>query len=174
MKFNLRSVIRKSSTAQEAVERRDTAIFLALGCLAVAILFTVVSGLTRIDLFESMGMIMAVAAVGFFALWYFVRKDVHRLQNIFCQCGERFLFPGNVSYEIKGEQVSSGKSSDGKGVTSHISTTVTLCCKCQKCGTLHTFDSVFVTEKKELNEHGVVVRTKAYPLNEQLTDFFNK
>lgn len=68
MKFNLRSVIRKSSAAQEAVERRDTAIFLTLGCLAVAILFTVVSGLTRIDLFESIGMIMAVAAVGFFAL----------------------------------------------------------------------------------------------------------
>lgn len=173
MKFNLRSIIRKSTTAREAAEKRDTAILLALGFLAAGVLFAVLGGLTDVDLFETLGMFAILPAVGFFALWYFVRNEVHRLQNIFCECGERFRFPDDVSCEIKGEQISSGKKSDGTGVTSHTNTKVTLCCKCHKCGKVHTFDSAFVTEEKEMNHRGVVVRTKEYPLNEQLTGFFN-
>lgn len=173
MKFNLRSIIRKSTTAQEAVEKRDTAKLLALGFFAAGILFTILGALTKAELFDSLGGIAILPAVGFFALWCFVRKDVHRLQNIFCECGERFRFPDDVSCEIKGEQISSGKKSDGNGVTSHTNTKVALYCKCHKCGKAHTFDSVFVTEEKEMNGRGVVVRTKEYPLNRQLEDFFN-
>lgn len=172
MKINLRSIFIKPTTAQEATERSNAAKLLALGCLAIAIILTVLGGLTQVDLFESLGMIAIVAAVVFFYLWYRFKGAIHKLQNIYCQCGERFVFPDHVSYEIKGEQVSSGRDSDGKGATAHTSTTVTLCCKCHKCGKVHTFDSVFITRRVRSTEHGTSV--KEYPLPEQLTEFFNK
>ena len=174
MKLNIRSIIRKPSTEEEAIEKRDTAKVMALGSLGIAVFCTVLGAVIERDILESLGMIAIVAAVVFFALWCFARIEVFRFQNIFCECGERYLFPNHVIYEIKGEQISSSKDRKNNDVTSHTSTKVTFCCKCRKCGKVHTFDAAFVTEKRVFNEHGVLLSTKSYPLYKQLEDFFHE
>ena len=173
VKINIGAILKKPSNAQEAIEKRDTAKWLAIGGFAAAILLVVIGGITRLDIFETVAYLVVVAAVGFFAVWYFVRKEAFRMQNAICECGEKFVFPDNVSYEVKGEQVSSGRNSNGNGSTSHTSTTVTIHCKC-KCGKTHTFDSTFVTSKREMNQQGVVIRTYDYPLEKLLADFFKQ
>ena len=174
LKLNISAVFKKPASLREAVEKRDSAKLLALGCLAFAILCTVLGAAMGVDIVESLGMLAIVAAVVFFVIWYSSKKVVFKFQNIYCECGARFIFPNNVVYEKKGEQLSSGKNSDGKGVTSHISTTVTPLCTCPKCGKVHAFDSTFVTERKVYNERGVLMTEKAFPLDQQLAEFFNK
>ena len=172
MKLNIKSIIRKSSTVKEAIEKRDTAKTLALGCLAAAILCAVLGAIIQLAFLESLGAFAIVVAVIFFVLWLSARNEATRLLNIFCECGEKYLFPQHTTYEITGEQLSSGKNSNGKGVASHISTKVAFCCKCAKCGKIHTFNTSFVTERKVYNERGVLMTTKSFPLEKQLADFF--
>lgn len=172
LKINIRSLFKKPVNAKEAAERKDTAKLLALGCLLAAILLTVVASILKVDFFESLGMFMIVAAVGFFAVWYFVRGDVKRLENTFCACGKKFRFPENVTYEITREQPSRGTTNKGT-ITNSMTAYVTVTCKCD-CGKTHRFDHAFVTERSENNKYGAVLYEKKYPLEESLAGFFRE
>ena len=174
MNFNLRALFRKTTSLQEATEKKDTAKLAGLGLLGAAIVFTVLSALLHIDFLESLGMIAIVAAAVCFYFWYRARSEVARYQTIFCECGEKYTYPDDVAYEKKGDQISSGKDPNNDNFIRHTNTKVTLRCKCHNCGKERAVDTTFITEKNILNNRGVLLTTKTYPLEDQLVTFFKQ
>lgn len=174
MNFNLRAMFKKSTSAQEAIEKRDTAKLAGLGCLGAAIVLAVLGGLTSIGFLESLGMFVIVAAVVCFYFWYRARSEVTRYQTIFCECGEKYTYPDHVTYEKTGEQISSGKDPNNDNIIRHTNTKVALHCKCHKCGKERTVDTTFITVRDVLNKRGVLLTTKTYPLEDQLVGFFKQ
>ena len=174
MKLDMKSLLRKPSNVQEANEKRDTAKLLMLGSIGAAVLCTVLGSAIGIAILESLGMFIIVAAVIFFVIWFSAKKEAARLQAVFCECGERFLFPDNVVYEIVKEQISSGKEPNSTDVQRHTNTYVAFHCTCHKCGKTRDFTSRFVTKWETFNDRGVLLRTRDYPLEGQLEKFFKE
>ena len=174
MKFNLRAMFSKPTSVQEAIEKKDAAKLTALGCLAAAIILTILASLTKLDFLETLGMIFGVLGVVCFYFWYRTKHELNRYQTIFCECGEKYIYPDNVAYEITGEQISSGKDPKNDNIIRHTNTKVTLHCKCQKCKKERTIDTTFITERTVLNKRGVLLTTDTYPLEEKLVSFFKK
>lgn len=173
MKINFKTLLRKPSTVKEATEKRDSIKLLSLVSLAVAIACTVLGSAVQFALLETLGMIVIIPAIILCILWGSAKKELGRMQNIYCECGEKFLFPSNVAYEITEEQTSSGKDPKNDNVITHTNTKVLFHCTCEKCGKEHSFGTSFITERKTFNKHGVLLNTKTYPLDQQLEGFFN-
>lgn len=172
MKINFKTLLRKPSTVKEATEKRDSIKLLALVSLAAAIACTVLGSAIQFELLETLGMIVIIPAIILCILWISAKKELGRMQNIYCECGEKFMFPNNVAYEITGEQISSGKDPKNDNVITHTNTKVFFHCTCEKCGKEHNFGTSFITERKTFNKRGVLLTTKAFPLDQQLEDFF--